>query len=128
MSSVAACSLLLTPFNMLLNSIFLEMYGGLASTQGRLKKAPFSSGLESRLKVALRYTPTPFFICGSFRSSTTLLQFTLQFTFAVLFCSSLLQFSSAVQLCFCNSLLQFAFAVDFCSCSITINADHVASL
>ncbi len=48
--------------------------------------------------VALRYTPTPFFVCGSFRSLTTL----LQFTFSVFFCSSLFQFSSAVH--FCSSI------------------------
>ena len=70
--------------------------------------------------VALRYTPTPFFICGSFCGSL-ILQFNcasairfcsslLQFTFAVDFCSWLLQLTSAI--CFCSSLLQFASAFE----------------
>ena len=50
--------------------------------------------------------------------------------FAVRFCSSLLQFSFAVQLCFCNSLLQLTFAVRFfsslCFCSCLASAQsHV---
>ena len=61
------------------------------------------------------HTYTPFFICGSFRSSTALLQFNYASAvhravyFAVRFCSSLLQFASAVR--FCSSLLQFSSAV-----------------
>ncbi len=76
--------------------------------------------------MALRYTPTPFCICGSFHSSPALLQFNYASAVQLRFCSWLLQLASAVgfyswllqlafAVVFCSWLMQLAFAVDFCS-------------